>query len=154
MVKSNPEGAKWPTQVDIPVNDEWEETPEQPETDEHENAHIPVVMAKEIKEMISHEVAKAQAAALSHLKEYFGNIISQTIQEELNANLARRVKEVTYSDFSACDPPSYCRESNPFLCYRRIQDVEGTFDTSKCPEKLRVKFLANLLRGHAKEWWN
>ncbi|GJR08676.1 hypothetical protein Tco_0791328 [Tanacetum coccineum] len=42
----------------------------------------------------------------------------------------------------------------PFLCHRWIQDVEGVFDTSKCPKKLRVKFTANLLRGRAKEWWN
>ncbi|GJU67557.1 hypothetical protein Tco_1253816, partial [Tanacetum coccineum] len=67
---------------------------------------------------------------------------------------AGRVKEVTYSDFSACDPPSYSGESNPFLCHRWIQDVEGTFDTSKCHENLRVKFTANLLRGRGKEWWN
>ncbi|GJQ97015.1 hypothetical protein Tco_0008154 [Tanacetum coccineum] len=53
MAESNPEGAEWPTQVDIPENDEREETPEQTETDEHENAHIPAAMAKEIKEMIS-----------------------------------------------------------------------------------------------------
>ncbi|GJS91522.1 hypothetical protein Tco_0774158 [Tanacetum coccineum] len=37
---------------------------------------------------------------------------------------------------------------------RWIQDVEGAFDTSKCPEKSWVKFSANLLRGRAKEWWN
>ncbi|GJS25161.1 putative reverse transcriptase domain-containing protein [Tanacetum coccineum] len=154
MAESNPEGAEWPTQVDIPENDEREETPEQTETDEHENAHIPAAMAKEIKEMISQEVAKAQVAALSHLKEYFSNTISQTIKEELIANFAGRVKEVTYSDFSACNPPSYSGESNPFLCHRWIQDVEGTFDTSKCPDNLRVKFIANLLRVRAKEWWN
>ncbi|GJV98970.1 reverse transcriptase domain-containing protein [Tanacetum coccineum] len=153
-IMHNPEGLEWPTQVDIPENDEREETPQQTETDEHENAHIPAPMAKEIKEMISQEIAKAQAAALSHLKEYFGNIISQTIQEELIANFAGRVKEVMYSDFSACDPSSYSRESNPFLRHRWIQDVEGTFDTSKCPDNLRVKFTANLLHGRAKEWWN
>ncbi|GKG62663.1 hypothetical protein Tco_0634436, partial [Tanacetum coccineum] len=73
MAKSNLEG-----QVDITDNDEREETPEQTETDEHENAHIHVVMAKEIKEMISQEVAKAHVAALSRLKEYFSNTISQT----------------------------------------------------------------------------
>ncbi|GJX79884.1 hypothetical protein Tco_0328033 [Tanacetum coccineum] len=149
-----PKGAEWPTQVDILENDEREETLEQTETDEHENAHIPAAMAKEIKEMISQEVAKAPVASLSHLKEYFGNTISQTIKEELIANFTRRVKEVTYSDFSACDPPSYSGESNPFLCHRWIQDVEGTFDTSKCPDNLRVKFTSNLLRGRAKEWWN
>ncbi|GKA89283.1 hypothetical protein Tco_0811095 [Tanacetum coccineum] len=154
MAESNPEGVEWPTQVDIPENDEQEETPEQTETDEHENVHIPAAMAKEIKEMISQEITKVQAATLSHLKEYFGITISQTIKEELIANFAGRVKEVTYSDFSACDPPSYSGESNPFLCHRWIQDVEGTFDTSKCPDNLRVKFTANLLRGHAKEWWN
>ncbi|GKA38095.1 hypothetical protein Tco_0724660, partial [Tanacetum coccineum] len=75
-------------------------------------------------------------------------------EEELIANFTRRVKEVTYSDFSACDPPSYSGESNLFLCHRWIQDVEGTFDTSKCPDNLWVKFIANLLRGRAKEWWN
>ncbi|GKA45317.1 hypothetical protein Tco_0738113 [Tanacetum coccineum] len=72
MVESNLVGAEWPNQVDILENDEREETPEQPEIDEHENAHIPATMAKEIEEMISQEVAKAQAATLSHLKEYFG----------------------------------------------------------------------------------
>ncbi|GJT32339.1 putative reverse transcriptase domain-containing protein [Tanacetum coccineum] len=100
MAESNPGGAEWPTQVNIPENDEREETLEQPKTDEHENAHIHAAMAKEIKEMISQEVAKAQAAALW------------------------------------------------------IQVVEGTFDTTKCPKKLRVKFSDNLLRGRAKEWWN
>ncbi|GJT56404.1 putative ribonuclease H-like domain-containing protein [Tanacetum coccineum] len=149
MAESNLEG-----QVGITENDEREETPKQTETDEHENAHIHAAMAKEIKEMISREVAKAQVATLSHLKEYFSNTISQTIKEELIANFTGRVKEVTYSDFSACNPPSYYRESNPFLCHRWIQDVEGTFDTSKCPENIRVKFIANLLRGRAKEWWN
>ncbi|GJV81072.1 reverse transcriptase domain-containing protein [Tanacetum coccineum] len=129
MDESNPEGAEWPTQVDIPENDEREETPEQTETHKQENTHIPVVMVMEIKEIISQE-------------------------EELIANFAGRVKEVMYSDFSACDPPSYSGESNPFLCHRWIQDVEGTFDTSKCPKKLRVKYSANLFRGRAKEWWN
>ncbi|GJV54570.1 reverse transcriptase domain-containing protein [Tanacetum coccineum] len=108
-----------PTQVDIPENGEREETPEQLEINEHENAHIPAAMAMEIKEMISQEVVKAHA-------EYFGNIISQTIQEELNTNFEGRVKEVMYSDFSACDPPSYSGESSLFLCHRWIQDVEGT----------------------------
>ncbi|GKE65504.1 hypothetical protein Tco_1519665, partial [Tanacetum coccineum] len=61
MAERNPEGLEWPTQVDIPENDEREETPEQTETNEHENAHIPASMAKEIKEMISQEIAKAQA---------------------------------------------------------------------------------------------
>nr|GEV14366.1 ribonuclease H-like domain-containing protein [Tanacetum cinerariifolium] len=123
-------------------------------SDKHENAHIPAAMAKEIKEMISQEIAKAVAAALSHLKEYFGNIISQTIKEELIANFTGQVKEVTYSDFSACNPPSYSRESNPFLCHRWIQDIEGTLYTSKCPDNLRVNFTANLLRGRAKERWD
>ncbi|GJS99980.1 putative nucleotidyltransferase, ribonuclease H [Tanacetum coccineum] len=82
MAERNPEGPEWPTQVDIPENDEREETPEQIETDEHENARIPAAMAK------------------------------------------------------------------------WIQDVEGTFDTSKCPDNLRVKFIAKLLRGRTKEWWN
>ncbi|GJU09609.1 hypothetical protein Tco_1132005 [Tanacetum coccineum] len=124
-------------------------------------------MAKEIKEIISQEVAKEQEAALSHLKEYFGNIISQTIQEEIIANFAGRVKEVTYSDFSACHPPSYSGESNPFLCHIWIPDVKGTFDTSKCPKKSQVKFSLLLHRmvelhsccnftlcGRAKEWLN
>ncbi|GJV53179.1 reverse transcriptase domain-containing protein [Tanacetum coccineum] len=131
-----------------------DKTPKQTETDKHENAHIAASMAKEIKEMISQEVVKAQVATLSHLKEYFSNTISQTIKEELIANFTGRVKEVTYNDFSVCNPPSYSGESNPFLCHRWIQDVEGTFDTSKCPDNLRVKFIANLLRGRVKEWWN
>ncbi|GJU63227.1 hypothetical protein Tco_1245062 [Tanacetum coccineum] len=59
MAKRNPEGPEWPTQVDIPENDEREETPEHTEKDKHENAHIPATMAKEIKEMISQEIAKA-----------------------------------------------------------------------------------------------
>ncbi|GJS60467.1 putative reverse transcriptase domain-containing protein [Tanacetum coccineum] len=117
-------------------------------------SHTTAQAKKEIKEIISQEVAKAPVASLSHFKEYFGNTISQTIKEELITNFTRRVKEVTYSDFSACDPPSYSRERNPFLCHRWIQDVEGTFDRSKCPDNLRVKFTANLLRGRAKEWWN
>ncbi|GKB36722.1 hypothetical protein Tco_0881664 [Tanacetum coccineum] len=154
MAKINLEGGEWPTQVDIPENDEREETPEQLEIDEPKNVHILAAMAKEIKEMISQEVAKAQAAALSHVKEYFGNMISQVIQEELIANFAGRVKEVTYRDFSACDPPSYSGESNPFLCHQWIQDVERAFDTIKLPEELWVKSFVNLLLGHAKEWWN
>ncbi|GJZ52716.1 putative reverse transcriptase domain-containing protein [Tanacetum coccineum] len=128
MAESNLEGAEWPTQVDILENDEREETLEQPEINEHENAHIPAAMAKEIKEIISQEVAKAHAATLSHLKEYFGNIIFQTIQEELIANFTGRVKEVMYSDFLACGLPSYSGESNPFQ--------------------------SNLLCDRAKDWWS
>ncbi|GJR59979.1 putative reverse transcriptase domain-containing protein [Tanacetum coccineum] len=64
-------GAEWPTHVDIPKNDERKETPEQP--DKHENSYIPASIAKEIKEMISQEIAKAQAATLSHPKEYFSS---------------------------------------------------------------------------------
>ncbi|GJU46097.1 putative reverse transcriptase domain-containing protein [Tanacetum coccineum] len=154
MVESNLVGAEWPNQVDILENDEREETLEQPEIDEHENAHIPATMAKEIEEMISQEVAKAQAATLSHLKEYFGNIIFQTIYEELITNFTGQVKEVMYSDFLACGLPSYFGESNPFQCHRWIQDVKGTFDTSKCPKELWVKFSANLLCDRAKEWWS
>nr|GEW51067.1 putative reverse transcriptase domain-containing protein [Tanacetum cinerariifolium] len=36
-------------------------------------------MAKEIKEMISQEVAKAQVATLSHIKEYFGLDVARTM---------------------------------------------------------------------------
>ncbi|GJR29940.1 hypothetical protein Tco_1106172 [Tanacetum coccineum] len=114
MAESNPEGSEWPTQVDILENDEQDETPEQTEIDEHENAHMPAVMAKEIKEMISQEVAKAHVTALSHLKEYFGNTISQTIKEELIANFVGRVKEVVYSDFSACDHHLTLEKAIPF----------------------------------------
>nr|GEV06068.1 reverse transcriptase domain-containing protein [Tanacetum cinerariifolium] len=71
MAESIPKGAEWPTQVDIPENDEREETPKQIETDEQENAHNHAVMAKEIIEMISQEVAMVHAATLSYLKEYF-----------------------------------------------------------------------------------
>ncbi|GJZ69484.1 reverse transcriptase domain-containing protein [Tanacetum coccineum] len=81
----------------------------------------PAVMAKEIKEMISQEVAKAQTTTLSHLKEYFGNIISQTIQEELNANFAGRVNKVTSSDFSGCGLPSYSRETIPFYVTNKFK---------------------------------
>ncbi|GKB85997.1 putative ribonuclease H-like domain-containing protein, partial [Tanacetum coccineum] len=94
MAESNPEGSEWPTQVDILENDEQEETPEQTETDEHENAHMPAAMAKEIKEMISQEVAKAQVAALSHLKEYFANLLRGRAKEWWNHTLATKGPDV------------------------------------------------------------
>ncbi|GJU07536.1 hypothetical protein Tco_1123966 [Tanacetum coccineum] len=94
MAESNPEGAEWPTQVDIPENDEREETPEQTETDEHENAHILAAMAKEIKEMISQEVAKARVGALSHLKEYFANLLRGRGKEWWNYTLAAKGLDV------------------------------------------------------------
>ncbi|PWA91100.1 hypothetical protein CTI12_AA092460 [Artemisia annua] len=59
---------------------------------------------------------------------------------ELDQKLAARVtptKDVTYSDFSACKPPTYLGEQDPFKCHRWIQDVEGAFATSKCPEERR-----------------
>ncbi|GKD31179.1 reverse transcriptase domain-containing protein, partial [Tanacetum coccineum] len=57
--------------------------------------------------------------------------------------MAKEIKEMTSQ-----------KKAIPFPCHRWIQDVEGVFDTSKCLEKLRVKFTANLLCGRAKEWWN
>ncbi|GJT51305.1 hypothetical protein Tco_0977462, partial [Tanacetum coccineum] len=83
-----------PTQVDIPENDEREETPKQPKIDEHKNAHIPAAMAKEIKEMISQEVAKAQATSLSYLTEYFDNLLRGRAKEWWNYTLATKGPDV------------------------------------------------------------
>ncbi|GKE10345.1 hypothetical protein Tco_1413896 [Tanacetum coccineum] len=71
-------------------NDKREETPEQSETDEHKNAHIPAAMANEIKKMISQEIAKAQAAALSYIKEYFANVLRSRAKEWWNYTLAAK----------------------------------------------------------------
>ncbi|GJZ28659.1 hypothetical protein Tco_0573306 [Tanacetum coccineum] len=107
----------------IPENDEQgTKLFEQTEHDEHRKfAHIPAPIAKEIKEMISREVAKAQVATLSHLKEYFSNTISQTIKEELIANL------------------------------RAEYNVKGNDDTRRAKEALDVvtcTFFVNLLLTH------
>ncbi|GKC55143.1 hypothetical protein Tco_1077888, partial [Tanacetum coccineum] len=95
MAESNPERVEWPAQVDIPEHDEWEETPEQTEKDEQENTHILVVMAKEIKEIITQELAKAHAAALSHLKEYFANRLCDRAKEWWNYTLDVKGLNVT-----------------------------------------------------------
>ncbi|GJQ90285.1 putative reverse transcriptase domain-containing protein [Tanacetum coccineum] len=158
MAESNLEGAEWPTQVYIPENDEWEETPEQTETDEHENAHIPAFMDKEIKEMISQEVAKSHVAALSHLKEYFGNTISQTITEELIANFARRVKEVTYSDFSACPDVARNMSWNEFkeLFLQKVRFLPEYVNDQKLLMNHYVDMLKKEIREFvsAKDWKN
>ncbi|GJW62240.1 hypothetical protein Tco_0111575 [Tanacetum coccineum] len=84
-------GPKYRTEdLDCPKNDKREETPEQSETYEHKNAHIPAAMANEIKKMISQEIAKAQAAALSYLKEYFANVLRCRAKEWWNYTLAAK----------------------------------------------------------------
>ncbi|GJW44619.1 hypothetical protein Tco_0073418 [Tanacetum coccineum] len=75
--------------------------------------------------MVSQEIAKAQTATLLHLMERLSDTIVQSIKEELDKKLAGK-----------------------------IQDVEGSFDTSKCPKESLVKFLVNHLHDHAKECWN
>ncbi|GKB49594.1 putative reverse transcriptase domain-containing protein [Tanacetum coccineum] len=52
-------------------------------------------MAKEIKEMITLELAKAHAAALSHLKEYFANYLCGRAKEWWNYTLAVKGLNVT-----------------------------------------------------------
>nr|GEV14369.1 hypothetical protein [Tanacetum cinerariifolium] len=92
-IDNNLEGAERPTQVDIPDNAEQEETPEQPETDKYENAHILATMAKEIKEMISQEIAKALVAAFSHLKEYFALEQEQETKKRERSPPKRRIEQ-------------------------------------------------------------
>ncbi|PWA53334.1 reverse transcriptase domain-containing protein [Artemisia annua] len=157
MVGRPPESSERPTHVDIPEQDDRELSPDPAETDEHDNAHISDAMAKQIRDMISQEVAKAQEAAIPYYTERLSKITAQTITTELDQKLAARVappKEVTYTDFSACKPPTYLGEQDPFKCHRWIQDVEGEFVTSKCPEDRWVNFSINLLRDRAKSWWN
>ncbi|PWA69508.1 reverse transcriptase domain-containing protein [Artemisia annua] len=140
MADRSPEGSGTPIYVDIPEYDDQyddqELTPEQIETDEHYDAPISDAMAEQIREMISHEIVKAQEAALPHIIERLSKTMAQIIKEELDQRLmtgVTKTKEPTYKDFS---------------------DVEGVFDTSGCPEKSWVKFSINLLRGRAKTWWN
>nr|GEU50195.1 hypothetical protein [Tanacetum cinerariifolium] len=120
MAKSNTEGPEWPTH-DILVaqldRDEFKTTPEQKEkeTDEYENALISVAMAKKIKEMVSQEIAKAQATTLLHLTERLSDTIVQSIKEELDKKLAGKVKEVTYRDLSACKPLTYMTDGSRIL---------------------------------------
>ncbi|PWA99583.1 zinc finger, CCHC-type, Retrotransposon gag domain protein [Artemisia annua] len=157
MAERPPESSEWPTHVDIPEQDDRESSPDPAETDEHDNAPISDAMAKQIRGMISQEIAKAQEAAIPYYTERLSNIIAQTITTELDQKLAARVappKEVTYTDFSACKPPTFSGEQDPFKCHRWIQDVEGAFATSKCPEDRWVNFAINLLRDRAKSWWN
>ena len=157
MAERPPESSEWPTHVDIPEQDDREPTPDPPETDEHDNAPISDAMARQIRDMISQEVAKAQEAAIPYYTERLSKIIAQAITTELDQKLAARVgltKEVTYTDFSACKPPTYSGEQDPFKCHRWIQDVEGAFATSKVPEDRWVNFVINLLRDRAKSWWN
>ncbi|GKA33766.1 putative reverse transcriptase domain-containing protein [Tanacetum coccineum] len=52
-------------------------------------------MANEIKEMISQEIAKAQAATLSYLKEYFANVLRSRAKEWWNYTLAAKGPDVS-----------------------------------------------------------
>ncbi|GKC84943.1 reverse transcriptase domain-containing protein [Tanacetum coccineum] len=91
------------------------------------------LMTKKIRNMVSQEVAKAQQASLPHLYD--------------------NISAFNYRDFSACNPPYYTREQNPFKCYRWLQDMEEVYSTCGCPENLRVTLIGNQLREKAKEWW-
>ncbi|PWA85681.1 zinc finger, CCHC-type, Retrotransposon gag domain protein [Artemisia annua] len=161
MADRSPEGSGTPSHVDIPEYDDQyddqELTPEQIETDEHYDALISDAMAEQIREMISHEIVKAQEAVLPHIIERLSKTMAQIIKEELDQKLmtgVTKTKEPTYKDFSVCQPPTFSGEQDPFKSHRWIQDVEGAFDTSGCPEKSWVKFSINLLRGRPKTWWN
>ncbi|PWA45298.1 zinc finger, CCHC-type, Retrotransposon gag domain protein [Artemisia annua] len=128
MAERSPEGSGTPSHVDIPEYDDQELTPEQIETDEHYDAPISDAMAEQIREMISHEIVKAQEAALPHIIERLSKTMAQIIKEELDQKLmtgVTKTKEPTYKDFSVCQPPTFSSEQDPFKSHRWIQDVEG-----------------------------
>lgn len=43
---------------------------------------------------------------------------------------------------------------NPIVSVRWLSEVEGIFQTSQCPIKLKTIYGASLLRGGAKSWWD
>ncbi|PWA54926.1 hypothetical protein CTI12_AA429910 [Artemisia annua] len=91
MAERPPESSEWPTRVDIPEQDDRESSPDPAETDEHDNAPISDAMAKQIRGMISPEIAKAQEAAIPYYTKRLSKIIAQTITTELDQKLAARV---------------------------------------------------------------
>ncbi|KAJ9562865.1 hypothetical protein OSB04_008025 [Centaurea solstitialis] len=60
---------------------------------------------------------------------------------------------IHFRDFSACTPPEFKGELDPTAALRWISDMEGVLHTCGCPENLKVRYVLDLLRGPAKDWW-
>ncbi|GJS07631.1 hypothetical protein Tco_0364427 [Tanacetum coccineum] len=124
---------------------------------ERDDMNTPDLMNEKIRNMVSQEVAKAQQASLPHLYDNISDTINKIIQEELRKIRAGETSPMlsafNYRDFSACNPPYYIGEQNPFKCYRWLQDMEEVYTTCGCPKNLRVTLIGNQLRERAKEWW-
>ncbi|GJR05017.1 hypothetical protein Tco_0528001 [Tanacetum coccineum] len=139
-------------------------------TDEHDDTHIHALIAEELERIVSREIAKAHKVALPNLLGSINDTTNKPIQEEFRKTGAGETSPLPvtgpkvnigliessdhsfyYNDFSSCAPSNFTREKNLVVCHCWIQDVEGSFATSKCPKDQRVLY-AKLLRDRTKEW--
>nr|GEX66798.1 hypothetical protein [Tanacetum cinerariifolium] len=159
MAEMNPEGPKWPNQVDIPENDEQEETLEQTKTDEHENAHIP-------EELISNFAGRVKEVTYSD----FSTCALLSYSEGSNPFLWNEFKELFLQKFS---PPVKLKNirrdflSTHHATQKSVHDFSMTFlDRARFlpkyinDQKLLMEHYVDMLRKEihefilAKDWKN
>lgn len=134
--------------------------------------HPTRLTTKELKGWISEEVAKAQEKSLplylERITETIRNAVAEEFQrkeDEVAENVhnegGERVpvnnpqeEKLMFKDFMACKPPEFKGETDPIICMRWVSEVEGAFDVSQCPDKLKVRYAASLLRHLGKSWWD
>ncbi|KAJ9544945.1 hypothetical protein OSB04_024652 [Centaurea solstitialis] len=124
--------------------------------DEHEIPDLRGIIAAEVGEVL-HDL-------LPGLFEQMKRELTQVVTQQVNSAMAGRGsvagssstgqnRAVGFKDFAACQSPHFGGDKDPIVASRWISEVEGAFLTSFCPAEVKVRYVANLLRGPAKDWW-
>ncbi|XP_024963867.1 uncharacterized protein LOC112504148 [Cynara cardunculus var. scolymus] len=55
--------------------------------------------------------------------------------------------------FLACKLPNFAGEQDPTKAMRWIKEIESVFNTIRCPEADKVRFVVSVLKSNALFWW-
>ena len=113
------------------------------------------LISNEVAQEVTHAIGKAIPEIVAALREEMTTLLNErTAAATPPPGNQSRTKEFQYRDFSVCSPPEFQGDFNPIISMRWISDMEGAFSTSGCPDNMKVRFAANLLRGSVKDWCN
>ena len=94
---------------------------------------------------------------VERVREQLVEVINERVAE-ITANLPQQIprapREFQTRDFTDCRPAEFKGGADPIASMRWLSEVEGAFETSRCPEDRKVIMAKTLLKGAARDWWS
>ena len=115
---------------------------------------------EEIEAMIQQQIDAAYEGIVPEIVQEVGAQLTETINARLAtfmANLPQQMprapREFQNRDFTDCRPAEFRGGADPIASTRWLAEVEGAFETSRCPNDRKVVLAKTLLKGAARDWW-